>query len=75
MKSLLADFDILMNVGGFQNVEQIDRSVIGEFSAFIPFQLSSLTASVYQSLKGVHMEANNECRIISKELCDDCGEV
>ncbi|KAI4141321.1 MAG: hypothetical protein L6R39_005402 [Caloplaca ligustica] len=28
MKSLLADFDILMNVAGFQNVEQIDRSVL-----------------------------------------------
>lgn len=33
MKSLLADFDILMNVGGFQNVGQIDRSVLGEFSS------------------------------------------
>ena len=32
MKALLADFDILMNVGGFQNVEQMmDRSVLGEF--------------------------------------------
>lgn len=30
MKSLLADFDILMNVGGFQNVDQMDRSVLGE---------------------------------------------
>ena len=30
MKSLLADFDILMNVGGFQNIEQIDRSALGE---------------------------------------------
>ena len=30
MKSLLADFDILMNVGGFQNVGQIDRSILGE---------------------------------------------
>lgn len=30
MKSLLADFDILMNVGGFQNIEQIDRSILGE---------------------------------------------
>lgn len=32
MKSLLADFDILMGVGGFQNVEQIDRSILGMFS-------------------------------------------
>ena len=32
MRSLLADFDILMNVGGFQNVEQMkDKSVLGEF--------------------------------------------
>ena len=30
MKSLLADFDILMNVGGFQNIEQIDGSALGE---------------------------------------------
>ncbi|KAL9045982.1 MAG: hypothetical protein Q9214_001076, partial [Letrouitia sp. 1 TL-2023] len=30
MKSLLADFDILMNVSGFQNVEEIDQSAIGE---------------------------------------------
>lgn len=34
MKSLLADFDILMCVGGFQNVEQIDRSVLGTFPGF-----------------------------------------
>ena len=34
MKSLLADFDILMNVAGFQNVGQIDRSVLGEFSPY-----------------------------------------
>ena len=31
MKSLLADFDIFMNVAGFQNVGQIDRSVLGLF--------------------------------------------
>lgn len=30
MKSLLADFDILMNVAGFQSIEQIDRSALGE---------------------------------------------
>ncbi len=30
MKSLLADFDIFMNVAGFQNVEQIDRSALGQ---------------------------------------------
>lgn len=31
MKALLADFDILMCVGGFQNVGQMDRSVLGKF--------------------------------------------
>jgi len=31
MKSLLSDFDILLNVGGFQNVGQIDRSALGTF--------------------------------------------
>ncbi|KAI9712615.1 MAG: hypothetical protein M1812_006795 [Candelaria pacifica] len=31
MKSLLADFDILMNVGGFQNIEQIDKSAIESY--------------------------------------------
>ena len=30
MKGLLADFDILMNVAGFQNVEQMDRKSLGE---------------------------------------------
>ena len=30
MKSLLADFDIFMNVAGFQNIEQIDRTALGE---------------------------------------------
>ena len=29
MKALLADFDILMNVGGFQNIGQIDRNILG----------------------------------------------
>jgi isopentenyl diphosphate isomerase/L-lactate dehydrogenase-like FMN-dependent dehydrogenase len=28
MKSLLAEFDILLNVAGFQDVGQIDRSVL-----------------------------------------------
>ena len=31
MKALLADFDILMNVAGFQNIRQIDRSCLGEY--------------------------------------------
>ena len=35
MKSLLADFDILMNVGGFQNVEQIQRDVLGKCSMIL----------------------------------------
>jgi isopentenyl diphosphate isomerase/L-lactate dehydrogenase-like FMN-dependent dehydrogenase len=30
MTSLLAEFDILMNVAGFQNVSQIDRTTLGE---------------------------------------------
>lgn len=34
MKSLLADFDILLNVSGFQNIEQIDKSALGEFACF-----------------------------------------
>lgn len=34
MKSLLADFDILMNVAGFQNISQIDRTALGEWSSF-----------------------------------------
>ena len=38
MKSLLADFDILMNVGGFQNVGQIDRSILGESFFFLSFE-------------------------------------
>ena len=48
MKSLLADFDILMNVGGFQNVEQIDRSVIGGSS----FSSSSSSSSPLPSFLG-----------------------
>lgn len=34
MKGLLADFDILMCVGGFKSVEEIDRGVLGEFEIF-----------------------------------------
>lgn len=34
MKGLLADFDILMNVGEFQNVGQIDKSILGELTTF-----------------------------------------
>lgn len=46
MKSLLADFDILMNVGGFQNVEQMmDRGVLGE-SITLYFLLMFLFAQV-----------------------------
>lgn len=32
-KNLLADFDVFMNVGGFQNVEQIDPSALGRSHA------------------------------------------
>lgn len=31
MKSLLADFDILMGVAGFNSVKEFDRSILGEF--------------------------------------------
>jgi hypothetical protein len=30
MKSLLSEVDILLNLAGFQNLGQIDRSVLGE---------------------------------------------
>ena len=30
MKSLLAEFDILMNVAGFKSVEEIDRNALGK---------------------------------------------
>ena len=33
MKSLLSDFDILLNVAGFQNIEQIDHSALGMASS------------------------------------------
>ena len=32
IRSLLADFDILMNAAGFQNIEQIDKTVLGMYS-------------------------------------------
>ncbi|KAL8711582.1 MAG: hypothetical protein Q9220_003992 [cf. Caloplaca sp. 1 TL-2023] len=35
MKALLADFDIFMNVAGFQSVDQIDRSILGESFVFL----------------------------------------
>ena len=50
MKSLLAEFDILMNVAGFQNVEQMmDRRVLGKtpFSFFLPLPFSSSSCLVY----------------------------
>lgn len=34
MRSLLADFDILMGVAGFNSVEEFDRSILGGFSFF-----------------------------------------
>jgi isopentenyl diphosphate isomerase/L-lactate dehydrogenase-like FMN-dependent dehydrogenase len=36
MRSLLADFDILMNVAGFQNIEQITREALEEESKDYP---------------------------------------
>ena len=35
MKSLLADFDILMNVAGIQDVGQIDRTLLGELILYL----------------------------------------
>jgi isopentenyl diphosphate isomerase/L-lactate dehydrogenase-like FMN-dependent dehydrogenase len=32
MTSLLADLDILMNVAGFQNISQIDRTTLGKLN-------------------------------------------
>ena len=59
MKSLLADFDILMNVGGFQNIEQIDRSALGELFSDVM----------------VARDAKYVYRILSQSLCDDGGKV
>jgi hypothetical protein len=41
MKSLLSDFDILLNVAGFQNIDQIDRSAIGPFAYTFLFSIKS----------------------------------
>lgn len=62
MKGLLADFDILMCVGGFKSVEEIDRGVLGEFEAF----RYGRTGSRWLTFWG---------RIVSEGVCDDCGEV
>jgi len=35
MKSLLADFDILMDVAGFSSLDQIDRSSLGSFASSV----------------------------------------
>ena len=43
MKSLLADFDILMNVGGFQNIGQMDRSALGELLLRLRDERETLT--------------------------------
>lgn len=36
MKSLLADWDILLNVSGYKNVGEIDRNAIGKYSKDFP---------------------------------------
>ncbi|KAH7043837.1 FMN-dependent dehydrogenase [Macrophomina phaseolina] len=36
MKSLLADFDILLNVSGFQSIEQIDKSALESYQPGYP---------------------------------------
>ncbi|KAJ9661871.1 hypothetical protein H2201_006351 [Coniosporium apollinis] len=44
MKSLLADFDIFLNVAGFQNIEQMDRSALEVYPPGYPLlpQISKL---------------------------------
>lgn len=44
LRSLLADFDILLNVAGYQNVHQIDRTALGDpsFQAYYLRALISL---------------------------------
>jgi hypothetical protein len=32
MNSLLSELDILLNVAGFQSIDQIDRTALGELS-------------------------------------------
>ena len=34
MKSLLADFDILLGVGGYRNIDEIQKDALGKFSLF-----------------------------------------
>jgi isopentenyl diphosphate isomerase/L-lactate dehydrogenase-like FMN-dependent dehydrogenase len=50
MKSLLADFDILLNVAGFQNIDQIDRNAIGKFKPLVLLReyLSNVVVESYQ---------------------------
>jgi len=63
MKGLLADFDILMCVGGFKSVEEIDRGVLGEFRFFLFYQENG---SGWLTCGG---------RIVSEGVCYDCGEI
>ena len=63
MKSLLADFDIFMNAAGFQNIEQIDRTVIGMYWSFVTFARRWCE------------DADAFCRILPEGICHDCGEV
>ena len=63
MKSLLADFDILMNVGGFQNIEQIKRDVLGKFYRL----LCDISIKVN--------DADSKNRIVSEGICHDCREI
>ncbi|KAH8428757.1 uncharacterized protein LDX57_006441 [Aspergillus melleus] len=44
MRSLLADFDILMGVAGFNSVEEFDRSILGEFTSLGPSGWMELTS-------------------------------
>ena len=64
MKSLLADFDIFMNTAGFQNIGQIDRTVLGMYSSF----------AIWGCSCGIMMLICLR-RILPEGLCDDCGEI
>lgn len=61
MKSLLADFDILMNVGGFQSIEQINKTALGEFDVLLGFHTV--------------MILRYACRVLSQALRHDRREI
>lgn len=70
MKSLLADFDILLGVGGFRNVEELNRGILGMCfsSLFFPI-LPSMVSLSYSQEKGgkvkIHNSNSPQTRILS----------